>query len=463
MTRKARIGLLPLYLRLYDERRPEALAQFEPFLEAVVSGFETRGVEVHRAEVCRLHGQFRKAVQAFRTSDVDMIVTLHLAYSPSLESVDALVDSGLPILMLDTTMDYDFGREVDPSRIMLNHGIHGVQDLASVLRRRGQRFHVVAGHVEKSDVLDRAAGIARSAHAARVLRGMRALRVGPSFFGMGDFAVEEAVMKRVLGVAVDQIESGKLAADVRKVKPSEIDQEMARDRKAFRVDLPEEVHRRSVRVGLALRRRLERGCYGAFSINFLAFDRGDGPVDTVPFLEASKAMARGLGYAGEGDVLTASLVGALSSTFGRATFTEIFCPDWKGGTLFLSHMGEMNPQVAARKPVLCELDSPFTPAQNPAVIACAPAPGPAVLVNLAPGPGETFGLIVAPVEVLPDTPNRKMHRTVRGWIQPSRDAAAFLESYSRLGGTHHSALVLGEHTEAICAFADFAGIESHRI
>ncbi|MDZ7837486.1 MAG: hypothetical protein U5N58_05810 [Actinomycetota bacterium] len=36
---------------------------------------------------------------------------------------------------------------------------------------------------------------------------------------------------------------------------------------------------------------------------------------TIPFLEASKAMARGTGYAGEGDIITAALVGALLSLY----------------------------------------------------------------------------------------------------------------------------------------------------
>src|SRR5690606_33566174 len=107
---------------------------------------------------------------------------------------------------------------------------------------------------------------------------------------------------------------------------------------------PEDVHRRSVRSGLALRKCLADGNYTAFSMNFLEFQSADGPMDTVPFLEISKAMARGYGYAGEGDVLTASLMGALNKAFGKTTFTEIFCPDWEGDALFLSHMGEVNPE-----------------------------------------------------------------------------------------------------------------------
>jgi L-arabinose isomerase len=56
-----------------------------------------------------------------------------------------------------------------------------------------------------------------------------------------------------------------------------------------------------------------------------------------------------------------------------------------------------------------------------------------------------------------------MKKWIRGWIRPNCDLAEFLELYSLYGGTHHSALVLGERTEAVAAFASFLGIECHTI
>ena len=459
MKRKAKAGLLPLYLKLYDECSPGMRKGFEPFLEQVVGGLEREGVEVIRAPVCRLEKEFREAARLFGENDADIIVALHLAYSPSLESADVLCRAGRPLLLLDTTMDHEFGRDADPERISYDHGIHGVQDLASVLRRRGKHFEIVAGHVTESEVLHRAAELARAARGARALRATNALRVGYSFPGMGDFAVAENVLERALGVRVDQMGMEGLAREVEALSDGEIEEELSADRENFCVHAPEDVHRRSVRVGLGLRRCLERGNYDAFSMNFLAFGSKDGPVNTVPFLEACKAMARGVGYAGEGDVLTASLVGALSVAFGRTTFTEMFCPDWKGNSLFLSHMGEINPEVAAEKPMLCERPFPYTDAENPAILACAPAPGPAVLVNLSSGPKEAFRLIVARVRVLEDASSPAMRDKVRGWIEPSSGVAEFLEAYSISGGTHHSALVLGERSEAVAAFGRFAGLE----
>ena len=238
---------------------------------------------------------------------------------------------------------------------------------------------------------------------------------------------------------------------------------MKADRGLYRVYASQDCLERSIRAGLAVRRFLDDGGFAAWSANFLDFNSKTGPASVVPFLEASKAMSRGLGYAGEGDVLTAALVGALIRGFGDATFTEIFCPDWKGRSLFLSHMGEINPSIAAAQPTLEERDYVFSAALNPAYLSCAVRPGPAVFVNMSPGPDDSFRLIAAPVEVLRDSKRKDYRAVVRGWMRPEGTVAQFLESYSRLGGTHHSALVLGDRMEAVEAFAQMTGIEFRKV
>ncbi|MGQ9661663.1 MAG: L-arabinose isomerase family protein [Kiritimatiellia bacterium] len=461
MKRQPKAGLLPLYLKLYDEATPERRAQFEPFLQQIRSKLVGHGIEIVMGPICRVADEFRSAVQTFVAEKVECIVSLHLAYSPSLESADALADSGLPIVILDTTMDRAFGPDIAPDRIMYNHGIHGVMDLASVLRRRHYRFAIVAGSANDAAFVKRATDFIRAACASRRLRATRALRVGPPFHGMGDFAVDEAVLERELGIRVTEIGLAELASAACSVSKADIENELRLDQERFVCEVPEEVHRYSLQAGLALRHVLETGTVDALSMNFLAFDRAEEPIATVPFLEASKAMARGIGYAGEGDVLTAALVGALNSVFPGTTFTEIFCPDWAGNSLFLSHMGEVNPELAAETPRLIEKDFPFTPARNPAVLVCGLRPGPAVFANLAPGPHDKFGLIVAPVEIIQDTTREDMRRTVRGWMRPPRNVPWFLEQYSLRGGTHHSALVPGALRDAVLGFGQLAGLECH--
>jgi L-arabinose isomerase len=88
-----------------------------------------------------------------------------------------------------------------------------------------------------------------------------------------------------------------------------------------------------------------------------------------------------------------------------------------------------------------------------------------VFVNLAPGPDDTFSLIIAPVEVLAENASLDpaMRDVVRAWVRPSGGVKGFLEAYSRAGGTHHSALVLGDRADAIAAFGRRSGLEVVRV
>ena len=53
-----------------------------------------------------------------------------------------------------------------------------------------------------------------------------------------------------------------------------------------------------------------------------------------------------------------------------------------------------------------------------------------------------------------------MRDTVRVWVRPRCKVSDFLEAYSRAGGTHHSALVLGDRVEAVAAFGRMLGVET---
>ena len=123
MKRNPKIGVLPLYLKLYDDTMGQYRAGFDPLLAGVEKGLSQRGAKVVMANVCRIASEVRAAVASFEKQDVDCVVTLHLAYSPSLETAPILAKLKRPLIVLDTTLDADFGRDVDPAKIMYNHEI----------------------------------------------------------------------------------------------------------------------------------------------------------------------------------------------------------------------------------------------------------------------------------------------------------------------------------------------------
>ncbi|HUV06908.1 MAG TPA: hypothetical protein VMX75_04205 [Spirochaetia bacterium] len=459
------IGLLPLYLKLYDDAQGDRRRRIEEFYGIIAREFEKRNLNVVTSPICRLEKEFASAVKNFEESGVDAIVTLHMAYSPSLESAGVLAKTPLPVVVCDTTPTYSFGPGQEPEELMYNHGIHGVQDMCNLLIRNGKPFEIAAGHWERSDVLDRTVSLVRSARMASHMRRIRAGLIGRPFTGMGDFYVPADRLRETIGVETVTLSSEGYRRLVSEVKEDEIAREMEEDRKRFDTEgLNQEAWLRTVRTGLAVSRWIEKERLSAFSYNFLDIRRDEG-FETVPFLAASKMMARGIGFAGEGDLLTASLVSTLALNNPDTSFTEMFCPDWEGNTVFLSHMGEMNCNLVEGKARLVEMNYSYSDADNPVFAAGRFRSGDILLVNLAPIGGAGYRLILAPVKIIDAPEDDRWKTKIRAWFEPPMAVAEFLTRYSRVGGTHHLALTYkgasGEGTtETIGTFGRMMGWET---
>ena len=446
---RIKVGYLPLYIKLYDDSNPAKREPMVRYMELLIRMLEAEGLEVIAAPVCRIASEFEAAVKMFREAGAVAIVTQHLAYSPSLESIGALKGAGLPIIVLDTTPDYSLiDRAATYSGVSVNHGIHGVQDMCNLLRRNGVYYAICAGHAMHSPVISQVAGMCRAAHAAWAYRHARVGSVGGAFTGMGDFMIS--------------MDSETVQSFLEQVREDEVDAEMALDRELFDVRVAGgENHRAAVRSGLAVRKWAEAEKLSALTVNFLTLDICGMP--KMPFAECCKAMVRGLGYAGEGDVLTAGMVGALRSVWRETSFVEIFCPDWKEDVILLSHMGEANLELAQWKPLLADMPFNYNTCGDTVAPKMCYRPGSAVFVNVAPA-REGFSMIVTPVEMLDcGLPDGAYKNSIQGWMKPSRPLPEFLRTYSELGGTHHSALVYGTQIDEIEAFGRMMGFETHRL
>ena len=396
-------------------------------------------------------------------------------------------------MVLDTTPTFGYGPAQDPDELMHNHGIHGVQDLCNLLVRRGKAFHVEAGHWQRSEVLDRIARLAGAARMAARMRGGKVGLIGEPFAGMGDFALSPGRLRAAVGARTVPFPAARLRGLLEAITPEEVAREREADAARFDLaGLDETVHLRSLRTDLAVGRWVREEGLTAFTFNFLDIDRAAG-WETVPFLAASKRMAEGIGYAGEGDTLTACLGGAIAAAYPDTSFTEMFCPDWENGAVFLSHMGEVNWRLLDGRPRLREMPYVFSPADNPAFIPGRFRPGRIVLADLAPirdlavagsapvgdlapvsdappagggGPGAggaaapLFRLILAPAEMLAVSGRDNMEASVHGWFRPTLPLEEFLAAYSRAGGTHHLALSYAEGTADLEAFGRMMGWET---
>jgi len=451
-----KIGLLPFYLELYDETCAFMRPKIESFRDTILKQLESRGLYMVCTPICRRKEEFMAAVNKLEEENVSAVVTLHLSYSPSLESIDALVKTKLPLVVLDTTESYAFDSTVGSDEILYNHGIHGVQDMCNLLKRHKKPYAIFAGHYDQSDVLDRVAAYCRGTQIASAFQSSRVGLVGEPFYGMGDFYVPFEELADRFGMDIVTYDHETARQRIESISQQEIDCERGIDKEALIWDssVTDELYVRTAKVSLALRKWIDEQKLTALTVNFLETDGGNPGLPVMPFTECCKAMVRGIGYAGEGDVLTAALCGAILQFFPETTFMEMFCPDWKGDSVFLSHMGELNYRVCSGKPRLAEMIFPYTSAENPTVAYGTFKPGNTVIVNLAPCADGRFTLILAPGEVLEvSNENNRMAGSINGWFKPRQALPEFLEKYSHAGGTHHSVMVYADCLSELVSFA----------
>jgi len=456
-----KVGLLPLYLELYDDACAFMRPRIQKFLETITQMLRDRDINLICSQVCRKKEEFDNAIKEFENANVSAIITLHLAYSPSLECIEALARTKLPVAVLDSTESYAFDASSSPEDILYNHGIHGVQDMCNLLKRFKKPYKIFAGHYLHSDVLDRVVAFCRGSAMAEAFTRSRIGIIGVPFKGMGDFYVPFADLNKRFGIEVIQynFDAGKARIDA--ITNEKILQEKKIDVEIFNWDfsITDKLYELTTKVCLAIRSWVEEEKLSAYSINFLATENNNPGLPIMPFIECSKSMGNGIGYAGEGDVITAALCGAILKIIPHSTFAEMFCPDWKGNTIFLSHMGEFNYAVCSEKPLLKEMDFIYASAENTLVGYGTFKSGQVVIANIAPNFGGEYILILTTGEMLDIRVENELRNTVHGWFKPHRPLNEFLEQFSIAGGTHHSVLIYGECINELKAFAFVIGIE----
>lgn len=454
-----KVGLLPLYLELYDQTRPEMRQRIEQFLEEVTDLIAHESLTLVQAPICRLESEFTDAIDLFQENDVTAVITLHLAYSPSLESIYQLKRLECPVIILDTTPRFCFDKTTDPEEIIYNHGIHGVQDLCNLMIRQNIEYYVEAGHYKQSDVIKRVYNRCLLAQAARRLKRARVGLIGKPFAGMGDFAVPFSTIKSTIGFGVIEWQEQNYVQYQLEITEADVLAEIERNRSDYQVQVEDlDVHKRAIRDGLVLRKWITDQNLDACSVNFQAINE-QSAFKTMPFLEISRSMANGKGYAGEGDVLTAAMCYSLMCLSDYVSFSEMFCPDWKNETVFLSHMGEVNPLIAADKPILKEMDFPYTTALNPVVPYARYRAGQALLISLAPMPEDGFRLVVCRGEIIDVSGEDNMSSSVHGWFKPVLPLTSFLQHYSQAGGTHHLVLIYDVQLNQLEIYGKMSGFD----
>jgi L-arabinose isomerase len=463
MPPKPRVGLLALTLEFYEQLLPELREKRERWLREAVLPKLTAVADVQFDRAVFTCEGIESAVQGFEAGGMDAVVVICLTYSPSQLALPALRRTRLPILVWNTQELLSVGADFDVGKMIDNHGVHGTQDLTSVLVQHGVPFQYLTSHPSDPEGLRKIGDFCIAAAAVAGLRRLRVGLLGYPFPGMGDFAVDTSHIAATLGCQWTAIPVEEYIHRAIAARADEVD--LVKEDYRFQYDVAADVTEADLdstaRAELSLRAIVRERHLDAFSYQFLAFGE-DERTETLPFVAASRLMANGVGFAGEGDMMGAIGTWLLGRLQPPATFSEVFTIDFAGNALFMSHMGEANVAMVRtdRRVPLVARPQPITRTRGRQLaLVTSLRPGPATLFALCRGPNQRWRLIASRMEIEDYGPLAEMcvpHFKLR---PVSGDVREMLTEYAQAGGPHHNAVCFGDATPRLRAAAELIGAD----
>jgi L-arabinose isomerase len=327
--------------------------------------------------------------------------------------------------------------------------------------RAGRRFCVLTDDWHSPAFRAAVGRWARAAAAASGWKSLKTAIFGYPMNDMGDIRVDENALIRSLGPEILAVAPGDLHRGMLAVSEAELAEVISFEDERFEIDprLSQAERQDHARMQVAIERILTGHGFGAYTAHFNAIGE-DGRFSRLPLAAASSLMAKGYGYAAEGDVLTACLVAAGHTLIGDAHFTEMYAMDFPSGSVLMSHMGEGNWKIArSDRPVkLIKRPLGIGGLADPPTFLFQYQPGPATVATLASLEGERFRLIVAEGENL-DSQELPALEMPYGQFRPASGLRECLNGWLTAGGPHHEVMNLGHHAADWQAFCQVTGIE----
>lgn len=459
---KPRVGLLGLTLELYEKTVPELRQGREAFVREKLVPALADVAEVRFGGAVFAREAVERVVAGFEADGVDAILVVLLSYAQSLISAPALKRTHLPIVIWNTQELLAVDASYGGAEMLANHGVHGTHDLCNVLVRAGVPFEYVTGHVDDAEAIAELGDFFQAAYAVGHLRRARLGLLGYPFPGMGDFGLDTTHMATSLGCAwtalsVAEYVKRSSEADVAQVKKLAAEyQETYEVASAITKDELAE----AARAELALRGMVRDNQLDAVTYQFLAFGE-DERVETLPFVGMSRLLGEGIGFGGEGDLISSAGTMLLNRLNPPASFSEIFTIDFAGGALLVSHMGEANVAMSRRdrKARLVKRATSFVPIRGSQLaLAVSFEPGEAMLMALTLTAGQRWRLIAASMTIEDFGPLEGL-AVPHSKIKPKGDVREFLTGYAKAGGPHHLALCFGDARRRLRMLAGILGAD----
>ncbi len=402
---------------------------------------------------------------------IGIVAWMH-TFSPAKMWISGLKILQKPLLHLHTQFNRDIPwGDIDMDFMNLNQSAHGDREFGFIMTRMRINRKVVVGHWENEEVRDQVNAWARAAAGWHDWQGARFVRFGDNmrFVAVTDGDKVEAEYK--FGYSVNTHGIGDLVQVINQATDAEISKliEEYEDTYALTKNLLKGGEKRqslveAARIEIGMQRFLEDGNFKGFSDTFEDLHG----MNQLPGIASQRLMAKGYGFAGEGDWKTAALVRAMKvmghGLPGGNSFMEDYTYhfDPKNPMVLGSHMLEICPSIAKGK-ASCEVHPLGIGGKaDPVRLVFNSAAGPAINASIV-DMGNRFRMLVNEVEAIDaphDLPKLPVARVL--W-KPLPDMYTGCAAWIYAGGAHHTGYSQNLTSEHMEDFASFANIEFVRI
>jgi len=457
-TKNIRIGILPGMADLYNRLFPELSRLIKDQLNQLPENLKINDIDYFISDIVCTKKQVEAEYKNLITENVDLIIVALAPYCPSGVLTPTLIKSDLPLLIWPIQNMFRLEPEkYDLTAIMLNHGVHGVQDLANVLRRSNRDYGVIHGHWRQKDFAREILCWAQAAKAVCAMKKSNPIQIGGHFEDMLDLQIGSEQCIRKIGMKHKTIPMDEFYKIWTSAQQEQIRQCTKSYNSIFEISskIENDMLEKAARGEVALRTIIENNNSAALGLNFLELCN-DSRIAEPLHVAGSVLMNEGLGYAGEGDWVTAGFIYAMQQAFGVASFSEIFSVGYDDNRLVLKHWGEGNFALARLKPKLSLSEFNDKQPIKFAVVDFEFAPGEATLANFNSTPDGTGQIISIVGSVTEDSlPKADGPRAV---FKPNgEDVRKILTDFTYKGGSHHLALISGNGKNVLEKMCKLAG------
>lgn len=389
------------------------------------------------------------------------VITWMHTFSPAKMWIAGLKALKKPLLHLHTQYFKEIPlNDIDMDYMNLHQSAHGDREYGFICARLRLPRKVIQGHFEDEFLQCEVADWMRAAAGIAFSKTLRCERFGDNMRQVAVTEGDKVEAQIKLGWEVNYTPIGKLSDAVNSVTDSEVEKLFDEINRLYTITTNDiDAVKYQIKLEIAMRNILDSGGAAAFSTNFEDLYG----LEQLPGLACQRLMEQGIGFAGEGDWKTASLLAVMKymerGLSGGTAFMEDYTYHIKGDGMVLgAHMLEVDPSIAKGE-ITIDVEPLSIGGKNPpARMKFEGKAGAAICVSLVDMGGRLRMIVndIEAIEAVGKMPNLPVAQIM--W-KPLPNLKTSSEAWIYAGGAHHTVMSYSLNAEHMRAFAEMAEIE----